>query len=100
MFKADSPNVKKVDRSTETYSPIASCFVAGTKIATVRGEIPIEDVREGELILTDNETIAYGTASDEQVVSRLNVPVLIGFSQSRFSLTADISHSAEPICVP
>jgi len=47
----------KTDRLTEEVLPIIidkhnHCFIAGTKISTSRGNVPIEDVRVGDFVLT------------------------------------------------
>ncbi|TRD16990.1 Hint domain-containing protein [Palleronia caenipelagi] len=61
-------------------APWVACFVAGTLIATDNGEVPVEQLREGDLVLTkdngpkpilwiESTTIPIGTGPDsEQLV--------------------------------
>jgi phage terminase large subunit-like protein len=61
-----------------------TCFVAGTKIETMNGEIPIEKIKEGDLILTRNgyrkceKCILTNQASDVIMVVFSNGETLIG----------------------
>ena len=58
-----------------------SCFIAGTMLAVKGGQKPIELLSEGDKVLTDAETNAFGTASDEHVCKYLASGVLCGISK-------------------
>ncbi|KAK4203359.1 hypothetical protein QBC40DRAFT_262471 [Triangularia verruculosa] len=67
LFTNSTPNTVSEERHRTT--PAGNCFVAGTKVATDKGEINIEDITEGTRILTEATAGRYGIASDEDVVS-------------------------------
>jgi len=62
-----------------------SCFVQGTKVATTQGDVPIEELAEGMQVLTRTGPEEYGIVSDEDVVTPLSVPILVGFSTFHIS---------------
>lgn len=45
------------------------------------GNVPVEDIGEGTLVLTNAEMDTYGVASDEEVTAELVDCRLIGFSK-------------------
>jgi hypothetical protein len=83
LFTNSTPNTVHVDHQKST--PAGNCFIAGTKVATDKGEISIEDITEGTRILTEATAGRYGIASDEDVVTPPGEgkTMLVGFSTSR-----------------
>lgn len=63
------------------------CFVAGTKIATNKGDIPIEDIRIGDRVFTRN---GYKKVYNSELITKKQ-PVLTAYfsNGSSFSATSD-----------
>lgn len=79
LFTTQSPNTVAVEH--QKVDKPASCFVAGTKIATASGPVAIEELYEGTRILTEATSSRFGIASDEQVFTHLSQSILVGFSR-------------------
>ncbi|GAB1316433.1 hypothetical protein MFIFM68171_06643 [Madurella fahalii] len=80
LFTNNTPNTVQVEHHRTT--PAGNCFVAGTKVATDKGDMSIEDITEGSRVLTDATTSRYGIASDEDVVTPPSEgkTMLVGFN--------------------
>jgi hypothetical protein len=86
LFTTSTPNTVSVEHQKTT--PAGNCFIAGTKVATDKGEVDIEKISEGTRVLTEATTGRYGVASDEDVTTPPvdeKVP-LVGFSKPSSSL--------------
>ncbi len=55
----------------------ALCFVGGTHIATPRGEVPVERLKRGDLVATENGAVAVRWIGIRQVASRFADPLRV-----------------------
>ncbi|KAF5540996.1 hypothetical protein FMEXI_8148 [Fusarium mexicanum] len=70
------------------YQPPSSsgpgtCFIAGTQIITKSGNMPIEDLKENDWVLTNGTNDEWGLVSDERVVIPVDSPIIYGFKDRR-----------------
>ncbi|KAL6702405.1 hypothetical protein ACN47E_002188 [Coniothyrium glycines] len=88
LFKASAPGIVDTNDFVTNGSPPKSCFVADTLVATEKGSVAIQSLREGDHVLTSADPIAYGVLSDEEVVHSLGSTLLCGINDDEPFFTA------------
>ncbi|RYO86620.1 hypothetical protein DL764_008985 [Monosporascus ibericus] len=91
FFTNKSPNTTDVETKSKSAAgagTLLGCFIAGTSVATSAGDIPIEKIEEGTIIMTNAATGRFGVASDEEVINVVRDSTLIGFNKEGVFATA------------